>query len=278
MRERGEATRPQLAALTGLSLVRVGQIVAALCATGELKALGNAASTGGRPAERYRYQYHRTALFCAEQEGALLSGRLELLDHRSGVKLTEHAQFAMLQEQSLDDWLDRITRRQSLGGITLILPPGIPGELLRRHLQLRYHCPVQLATAAMALADEQEGSLTLYLPRAQEASACIRRESRLRPCGRLALLPQPADWSHLDHSDHTLVEEMIARLLLMLTCTLLPASIVLYADFWTERLVNRIRYNLSTKLRGSPAPRLSFRSINTTTLQQQMRHYCLRCH
>lgn len=273
MRERGEATRPQLARATGLSQVLVGKVVAGMCAAGELQSLGEVSSGGGRPVELYRYLYRPAVYFRAEAQGALLSGRLELLNHRGDVRHSEQAQFAMLHEQSLDDWLDALTRRHPLESITLEIPPGTPAEELRRHLQQRYLCPVRQVTPAMVLADEQENTITLCLPIGKEPTASIRRGSRSKSCGRLGLLPQPASWESLDYEDHTLVEEMIARLLLMLTCTLAPTGIILYAGFWTDRLTSRIRYNLSAKLKEAPAPRLNFRSITTAELDQRRRRY-----
>lgn len=280
VRTLGEATRPQLAAATGLSQVQVGKIVESMCMAGELKARGRVASGGGRPAEVYGYRYAPAAIFIAQREGSLLSGRLELLDERGNVHHTQQAHFAILHGQSLDDWLDAAACRP-LGSIVLDVPPDISTGELEHHLKQRYGCPVQRITAAMVLAvtqdaAPQEGTVTLALPMGREPSACIRRGSTYQSCGRLGLLPQPALWEELDYEDHTLLEEMVARLLLMLTCTLAPTNISLHAAFWTERLTGRIRYNLSTKLKGTSPPRLNFRSITTTELDQLRHRYSLR--
>lgn len=278
VRTLGEATRPQLAAATGLSQVQVGKIVEAMCMAGELTARGRIASGGGRPAEVYGYRYAPAAVFIAQREGSLLSGRLELLDERGNVRLTQQAHFAILHGQSLDDWLDTAVRRRPLGNIVLDVPPDLSTRELEHHLRRRYGCPVQRTTAAMVLAvaqdaAPQERAVTLALPVGKEPSACIRRGSTYQSCGRLGLLPQPALWEELDYEDHTLLEEMVARLLLMLTCTLDPTSISLHAAFWTERLTGRIRYNLGAKLKGTPPPKLNFCSITTTELAQLRHRY-----
>ena len=90
--------------------------------------------------------------------------------------------------------------------------------------------------------------------------------------GFLKKRPLPAEWESLDYADHTLVEEMLARLLQLLICTISPAHIDLHADFWNDRLISRLNFNLSTKLRciDSP-PRLHFKTITAEKLAPQLR-------
>lgn len=278
MRELGEATRPQLAKATGLSLVLVGKVVAAMCAAGELTELGHIASGGGRPAVLYSYRQAPVALFVAERRGPLLTGRLDILIREGESYTAGEALFAILHEQSLDDWLDAVIRRHSLGSIALELPPDLSDDALRHHLQQRYGCTVQRITPAVVLAGQREKEITLALPQGAEPTACFRRRGKQEPCGRLGLLPMPANWQNLDYEDHTLVEEMVARLLLMLTCSLAPATISLHAGFWTKRLTGRIRYNLSAKLKDSSVPFLLFRELSPAVLNQRRCLYLLHPH
>ncbi len=265
MRLRGEATRPQLARATGLSLVTVNRVVARLCAGGELEAAGEVPSGGGRPVQLYRLRRSDSwyALLRFGNEGARLACRLCLLDPLGQPVKEARALFSHLEEKSLDGWLDaQLRSRRRLRGITLEtgstpLPPG-----LLPHLAGRYACPARRVTAADALAEQREGSLTLCLPRHAPPCATAWRQGSPLPCGELALLPLPTPWSRLDYGDHTLVEEMVARLLLILCCTHAPARLNLHADFWSERLLRRIRYNLATKLRQSPLPTLRFRRLD----------------
>ena len=123
--------------------------------------------------------------------------------------------------------------------------------------------------AAESLLTERDDTLALLLLRGQPPQGALRRHSAITPCSLLHLLPLPADWETLDYADHTLVEEMLARLLQLLTCTMNPVHIDLHADFWNDRLISRLNFNLSTKLRGidsppsstsPPSPRISSRS------------------
>ena len=67
-----------------------------------------------------------------------------------------------------------------------------------------------------------------------------------------------------------LVEEMLARLLQLLICTLSPARIDLHADFWNDRLITRLNFNLSTKLRGITLPQLHFASTTAEKLAESL--------
>ena len=99
----------------------------------------------------------------------------------------------------------------------------------------------------------------------------MQRNGSVTPCPILHLLPLPAEWNSLDYADHTLVEEMLARLLQLLICTLTPAHIDLHADFWNDRLITRVNFNLSTKLRGVRLPQLHFGTITPEKLSSRIR-------
>lgn len=262
MQERIEATRPQLADAAGLSLVTVNKIVAELCLQGVLRLKGTVPSGGGRPVQLYAFHAAHAvcALFRAETEQGYLRGVLEVADMAGRVLRRQEARFALLQEASLDDWLDAATRRQRLHRVTLDLPPTLPETGIAAHLRVRYACSVRRANAAAGLLSARDDSFSLYLPPHLPPQGCFRRRGVLTPCDTLHLLPLPTAWETLDYDDHTLTEEMVSRLLHLLTATHTPARFELFADFWTERLTTRIRYNLSAKLRGfERVPRLHFR-------------------
>ncbi len=265
MRLRGEATRPQLARACGLSLVTVNRMVERLCTMGDIEPVGEVSSGGGRPVQLYRLR--RTAAWAAllrveRTATGILCLRLELLDPLGASLRQEEARFAHLEEGNLGAWLHDILRRarRRLLGITIESTAPLPPQLAP-HLAQQYGCPCRIVTAADALAEPREGTATLVLSEGAAPLATLCRHGRRQPCGALELLPLPADWFTLNYSDHTLVEEMVARLLLTLSCTLAPECFVLYGSFWTERLLRRIRYNLGTKLQGHPLPPLRFRRL-----------------
>ncbi len=266
MRARGEATRPQLARACGLSLVTVNRLMQKLCVAGEMEAVGDVSSGGGRPVQLYRLRRAASwvALLHLRAEGGVLLAELELLDPLGARLRQAGARFAHIEEGTLGSWLEGVlhqvrTRRRLLGitieaGNTPPLPPTLYG-----HLAARFACPCRRVSVADALAERREDTLTLCFAEQAAPLATLYRHGVLQACGELAHLPLPADWAALDYEDHTLVEEMVARLLQILCCTLAPTRVVLYGTFWSERLLRRIRYNLSTKLRNTPLPPLSFR-------------------
>ncbi len=280
MRLRGEATRPQLARACGLSLVTVNRMVKRLCAMGDLEAAGEVSSGGGRPVQLYRLR--RTAsqaalLRVARGTGGILVLRLELLDPLGTLLREEEARFAHLDEHNLSAWLHDRLRRSRRRLLSITIEAGsipLPPELCTR-LSTEHACPCRLVTVADALADEREATATLVLSAGSSPLCTLFRKGQRHSCGALELLPLPADWASLDDSDHTLVEEMVARLLLTLCCTLAPERFVLYGNFWSERLLHRIRYNLTTKLQGHSLPALRFRRLSAADTHKALHHLAL---
>lgn len=276
LRRMGEATRPELAAASGFSLVTVGRAVAILCREGEVSTLGLTPSGGGRPVLRYRYEadYACHALIQLMRAGNQWQGTLELLNLRGESRGTQQKQFAYIEEESLDGWLDRAQRRHRLQSMTLCLPPDWQGAAaLARHLGQRYPCPVHTPSpAALLAAKAKEGTATLYLAAGSPPSCAIKRHGYLEESPLLSLLPLPVRWEELDYTDHTLVEEMLARLLHIITCTLSPARFTLYTPPWSSRLMERIRFNSNTKLQGKLPP-LTFRPCTPATLSQAARTF-----
>lgn len=273
MQEVGTATRPQMAEATGLSVVAVGKVVQQLCMKGEMRAAGRRPSGGGRPVEQYRYNArHAICLLCrVRKEGALWISRLEVLDMQGHVLAQEELRHTQIQPQSFDGHIDALQKKKKLLGIYLNLPPELPQQELPEHLRAEYGCAVGIITGAEAVAEKQENTLTLLLQQGEAPSAVICRHGNLQSAGALHLLPCPTPWDTLPYTDHTLVEEMVSRLLQQMLCLLQPARVYLFADFWTERLVSRIRYNTSAKLQGmEQLPRLHFRALKADTLTARM--------
>ncbi len=278
LQKRGEATRPQLAHDTGLSLVSCNQAMAELCKRGEAQEAGVVPSGGGRPVMLYRLNAGHThgAYFLAQRSGALVRGTLEICDMLGRHVHTDSAEFAYLGVESLDEWLDIATRHSPLFGISLQIPADILPAGLTEHLEARYKCPARQLNKADALADATDDTLTLYFTPGHAPVCSLRRGEKQIHTGELGLLPMPTAWGDLDYSDHTLVEEMISRVITILACTLAPARFVLYADFWTSRLTKRILFNTSAKLRqGSPA--LQFLHVTPAQATERLRHFACRC-
>ena len=277
LRELGEATRPQLAAATGLSLVSCNQAMAELCRLGEAQEMGIIPSGGGRPVLQYRLnaRHAYTAYFKAERKGSLISVSLEVCDLNGTCLHAYQAEFAYLGKESLDAWLDSRRISHKLHRISLEIPPDILPAGLETHLESRYHCSARILNTADALADHEEDTLTLYIQQGQNPVCTLRRGGSHIHSGPLGLLPLPASWLTLDYSDHTLVEEMLARLITMLACTLAPSRFVLFADFWTPRLIKRVHFNVSSKLQQDTL-HLHFRNISPAHAASKLRDFACK--
>lgn len=277
MRTRGRATGAELAAATGLSLVTIYKELARLCERGEVKTAAQAPPRGGRPARVYECDpgWARRALLTARREkNGLLHTALELMDLRGKLLRREESTWARPEPTGLAGWISTALHRHRVASIALA-----PGEsmgsaeisTLCELLHARYHCPVAPLCPAEALADPGvNNTATLYLPRGEAPRCSMRRSGHAVGTGALGLLPLPTAWETLDYSDHTLVEEMVARLLQTLTCVLAPAGITAHADFWSTRLTERIRYNTQMKLKGQ-APELHFRLTPPAAAQIALR-------
>lgn len=286
MRTRGRATGAELAAATGLSLVTIYKELAELEAAGEIRQAAQPAEPhGGRPARVYECEAtwaQRVLLSGQEQAGGLLHTELELMDLQ-GVQLRrEESVWARLEPASLESWLVGALRRRRIASIALALEESTAGlnrepalHTLLGHLQTRFNCPVVNLCPAAALADTREDdTATLYLCRGAAPRCSLYRHGRTTSTGALELLPLPTTWSALDYSDHTLVEEMVARLMQALACVLAPARITAHADFWSTRLTERIRYNTQMKLKGR-APELRFCLTHTGAVHHALRAQAL---
>lgn len=271
MQHQKQATRPQIAAAVGLSLVSTNAAVAALEKEGVLFPGELVSSGGGRPVREYHFNpgHAAVALITATPEAHCTLLRCELLDLHGRQIEQKEARFVQIHAESLDEWLDAAARHHKLHRICL--PLGLGSSILR-HLQQRHACPVHEYSPAESLVNGQDNTLTLLLLRGHSPQGALRRHGHVTPCPLLQHLPLPADWELLDYADHTLVEEMLARLLQLLTCTLAPENIVLHADFWNDRLISRLNFNLSTKLRGIDSPpKLHFRTITAEKLVPRLR-------
>lgn len=279
LRERGEATRPEIAKAIGLSLVSVNKLVEKLCESGEIEAAGERPSGGGRPARLYRIccDYAQIVYFRAERCGSLIMGELETYNLHGECTGKQGTEMAYLATESIDEWLDNVAERGKICSITLDIASDFSTDTLYQHLRKRYKCPLYRFNKADALADNSEGTATVYFKRGYAPQCSIRRHGCQMASKNLELLPMPHAWSTLDYSDHTLVEEMIARLIVTLACTLVPTSFTLHADFWTNRLVKRIVFNISSKMRGN-APPVNFQITSPTQAEARMRVLACRLH
>lgn len=132
------ATKPQLAAETGLSVVTVAALVRELAERGELNEEDNGTSTGGRPATVYRFDYgHRLALslHIHEREG-IDTVFASVVDLRGDVRNHEERLFDTLDRDSFLRWIESLM--QAYPQIRTI-GLGIPGQAVEGRIEVSSH-------------------------------------------------------------------------------------------------------------------------------------------
>jgi len=132
------ATKPQLAAETGLSVVTVAALVRDLAERGELNEEKAGTSTGGRPAIVYRFDYtHRLALslHLHERDG-VDTVFASVVDLRGEVRTHEERPFDTLDRNLFLDWIE--TLMQAYPQIRTI-GLGIPGQAVEGRIEVSSH-------------------------------------------------------------------------------------------------------------------------------------------
>ncbi|QDH23197.1 ROK family transcriptional regulator [Saccharibacillus brassicae] len=138
LKRKESATKPQLSAETGLSVVTVAALVRELAERGELTEEEAGPSTGGRPATVYRYDYqHSLALVMhLHEQGGVDTVFASVVDLR-GEELGRDVQvFDDLDEASALDWIE---------GLLLAWPGvrtvaiGIPGQAVDGTIEVSSH-------------------------------------------------------------------------------------------------------------------------------------------
>ncbi|MFI3242993.1 MAG: hypothetical protein R3Y56_01925 [Akkermansia sp.] len=268
----GCATRPALSAATGLSKVRVNQLVAQMLRTGELCELPQGVMTSGRPARQYAFagKFAEHLLIFIDADAGAYRVQLDVLDAVGGLVESTERRYAHIQSSSFPALLEDYEGR-GLQSVVLCLGVDLRFTGLRALVQDRCGCPLRIEALSTSLAERSEASLSIAFEAGRIPRAHYYSGGQLRRTGNVSLLPMPDDWEGLDYEDRTMLEEMVARLVLYLVCPLTPQRVLLFADCWNERLESRIRFNCSSKLREMGLPEIEFCPLRGTTGLQRLR-------
>lgn len=136
------ATKPQLAALTRLSVVTINSLIKELLERGEIAEHQTVPSSGGRPALTYRYNYnysHALAIYLKEQAGQRLATAIVInLENR-----------VLAKEEHILPSFDRQYFQAMIQGLLEIYPEikvigfGIPGQIVGGTIIVSSHQELQ---------------------------------------------------------------------------------------------------------------------------------------
>ena len=189
LRQCGEATKPELADRTGLSVVTINSLLEDFLKTGEAVQSGMAPSGGGRPSTRYQYRpdYRYAVLLYGHQSEGRNLMHLAVVNLTGECVWRKEEYFDEIRVESFESVLDDVIGRFPETGL---LAFGLPGEVVNdvvtihdyealigpdfmAHYKERYHLPVIFENDINAMTygacrdDEMERATVagIYLPR-----------------------------------------------------------------------------------------------------------------
>lgn len=285
-----QATKHQLAELTGLSTVTIGTILQKLVEENIAVELGLVSSMGGRPAQQYQFNEnhaHILTLFTHEQGG------LDMLYIRVanlyGVPVYEHeTPLTDINLYTFEPYIDSALEAfPTIGAIGFGLPgierdgsiivadyPALAGTPFIAHYQERCHLPVMVENDVNAACvghckhnHIESGAATIYLyfPQKYPPGGGIYLNGHVYKgvsgyAGEVAMLPYHIDWRDPAlYADAERISDAIASVMIATVSLLNPHSIILFGGFLTPDLLAQIQQRCAHQLppQALPAVRLA---------------------
>ena len=279
LRQCKEATKPELADRTGLSVVTINSLLEDLLKTGEVVHSGLAPSGGGRPSTRYQYRpdYRYAVLLYGHQSEGRNLMHLAVVNLMGECVWRKEEYFDEILVESFEAVLDDVIGRFPEIGL---LAFGLPGEVVddvvtihdyqarvgaefMAHYKERYHLPVVFENDinAMTYGACREGDVEkatvagIYLPRIYPPGAGLVIQGKIyygtsHCAGELAGLPVPVSWDSLDYGRENDVLENLKLLTAVYGFTVAPETLIFYGDFFTEELQEQLRAYSGKLLEG----------------------------
>ncbi|HEX2981856.1 MAG TPA: ROK family protein [Anaerolineaceae bacterium] len=303
-----QATKQQIAEVTGLSTVTVGTIIQQLEGANEVFEVDLAPSSGGRPAHQFRFNENSAyvlILFTHEQDGQdLLHIRVANL-YGEVVKAQEVA-LEDIRLESFEPWIDACLKEYpSIRAIGFGLPgfdvagkiivldyPALVGTRLTDAYTHRYHLPVifenDVNAAAMGYCKRKSiqteaAVIYAYFPKRYPPGAGIYLDGHLykgirNSAGEISSIPLGIDW--LDPLLYSHPEQFcpaIANVVIAMCSLLNPHSVVLHGSFLTEDSIETIHKTCAARLPHTSVPNLILSDDFTSDYEAGMIAETLDC-
>ncbi|MFB5191821.1 ROK family protein [Alicyclobacillus fastidiosus] len=285
LKEKELATKRQIAEATGLSIVTVGTVLQHLMRKNEVREIGVAASSGGRPARQYKYNLDYALaliLFPVEREGSIyihttvvnLAGDCV---HETDVKVEHINLFSF--EQIIDKSIHEFPSIEAIGF-------GLPGaefegkmivsdykDLLgmevAEHFRNRYQKPITIENdvnaAVIGFANRMQlaadsSIVYLFFPERFPPGAGIYLNGQLYKgrrnfAGEVANIPLGINWIETSLlTTFDLLCDAISKLTVAISSVLNPDSVVLYGNFLNQGHINAVIQKSKAQLPQSVLP------------------------
>ncbi|RCX23805.1 ROK family protein [Fontibacillus phaseoli] len=267
MKQTGVATKPQLASLTGLSVVTITSLVKELLDIGELSEDETVPSNGGRPALTYRYNYDFSlalVIYLNEKQGndVMVATVVNL---QEAILWREEYCIPLFEQKPFYELISLIIGNHPS---IKVIGIGIPGqsvdgeikvtshELLQgvrmiEDLQARFGLPVVLENDVNAAligycaqneTEENQCILGVYFPKSYApgmgiytGGKVVRGKDGL--AGEIKYLPIDVDWKRPLESEKFI--EVVCTIIHMVNVILAPDKIVLYRSQMDKDTWNR---------------------------------------
>lgn len=299
------ATKPELAAKTGLSVVTVNSLITEMVESGEVLQGECIPSNGGRPSTQYFYNkdYSYAAIIYGHQDNNRNLIQLTLVN-LSGETVTKKGEyFADIKVESFDEWLDEMfIQYPAIGLVAFGLPgeeenqvitindyPDIIGDEFMKHYKERYKVPVIFENDVNASVSgyyyshqepSQQNVVGIYFPRIYLPGAGVLIGGEIYHgaqnfAGEFTFIPTPYAWRELEYNNPMQVSEVLGQLLAMYSCILAPDHFVLYGDFWTEEIKVRTKEYADHLLKGKFKLKITFSESLDQDFEKGMIHLAL---
>lgn len=278
------ATKPELAALSGLSIVTVGSLVRDMLLRGEVIENGQIPSDGGRPSMQYAYRYDRkqaVIVYAYYLVGKDTVRVCTFVVNLAGKRVWERTRDVreIVIESFTEDLDAAIAENVNINGIYFGLPgemvdnimtindfPALLGVEFYQYYQKRYSQDIYVENDINAMAygnyrshaGETEESLAgIYMPECFGPGAGFILNGAIyygagHLSGEIGRLSVPHDWNTLDYQKTCAVAENIAAVLQILCLTLAPNRFVIYGAFMTDAILNEVERLLEAERRLYP--------------------------
>lgn len=290
IREHESITRGDLVGITGLSPSTCRNVLKELQLSGEIKEMGQAPSTGGRPSKRYIYNenFSLAALVyaCLEKKKAHLF--VSVINLR-GVELYEEKRvFDDIDSDTLDAMIGELIEQYSSISIIALGIPGITdggviglcdfsllsGFRAKEFFEEKYNCSVVLGNDVNLIAEGyyhasgeecRESLIYLYYPEETLPGAGIVVngqviKGRSQFAGEVSFIP-----SKVDRDEQGLIQKhkkqfayLVVDTLLTLDCIVNPDKIVISGQWFSRKLKSLIEEKLGEKAPKGHVPELFF--------------------
>lgn len=300
LRLKGKATKPELAANTGLSVVTINSLLTELEAEGEVYRGESVPSNGGRPSVQYIYneKFRYAVIIYGHQRRNQNLIQLLVINLYGKCVERKSRYFPTVETDSFDEWLtDVFEKHDNIGLIAFGLPGeeingvvtindyhNIIGAEFMRHYREAYQVPILFENDINAavtgyysygILEDMKNVTGIYFPRIYSPGAGIIINGEIyrgtgHLAGELGKLPIDCEWEMLDYGDKDSTGLAISRLLMTLYCVLAPDCMVLYGDFWTEEIKAEIVRTVRDFLDNTFPVRLIFKESLEEDFEQGM--------